>query len=258
MSVVDAETHIKNVDAFARVLSSATAGDQICQWLVTNWLSPYQAIGAVLLSVRNSADLEIVGAFGFPEEAVASFQRRKIWERWPLTDAARDGQLVHLAGHKQILKNYPAMNGYVEGSPETSIVAQPVLAREMPIGVLGVVFDGLIDKTRLAATKLDLIASFLSVRLSGQNFVRNGQQENFSTNGNNGAEMLGKPLTERQRLILQLICEGKTNPLIAYTLGYSESTVRQESMKIYRKLGVANRTAAAELIKSRGLEPFTK
>ena len=259
MSVVDAETHIKNVDAFARVLSSATAGDQICQWLVTNWLSPYQPLGANLFVIRHSGDLEMVGVFGFPDDLYGDFRKRKIWEGWPITDAARDGKQVAVNGHDEIHANYPNLAAYLQKEPLiTSIVAQPVLINELPVGVFSVVSSKVLTKRDIAAMNLGLLASIVALRLSDVGFGSNGLVIAPNANGQEAKDMLGKPLTERQRLILQLICEGKTNPLIAYTLGYSESTVRQESMKIYRKLGVANRTAAAELIKSRGLESLTK
>ena len=48
-------------------------------------------------------------------------------------------------------------------------------------------------------------------------------------------------LTERQELILELMQEGKTNGAIATRMGYSESLIRQETIVIYRKLGIAGR-----------------
>ena len=50
-----------------------------------------------------------------------------------------------------------------------------------------------------------------------------------------------KSLTSRQESILKMINEGKTNALIASQLGYSESLIRQETIIIYRKLGVEGR-----------------
>jgi DNA-binding NarL/FixJ family response regulator len=40
---------------------------------------------------------------------------------------------------------------------------------------------------------------------------------------------------------LELIQEGKTNRTIALSMGYSESLIRQETMVIYRKLGIEGR-----------------
>ncbi|NDI24790.1 MAG: hypothetical protein EBY87_04585, partial [Actinobacteria bacterium] len=44
-----------------------------------------------------------------------------------------------------------------------------------------------------------------------------------------------------QFLILELIKENLTNADIATNLGYSESTIRQETIVIYRKLGINGR-----------------
>lgn len=54
-------------------------------------------------------------------------------------------------------------------------------------------------------------------------------------------ELVGSKLTERQDLILTLIQQGLTNVIIAQRLGYSESLIRQETITIYKKLGVNGR-----------------
>lgn len=56
---------------------------------------------------------------------------------------------------------------------------------------------------------------------------------------------MSSDLSERQLEILRLMSAGKTNAAIARELGYSESTVRQETMVIYRALGVDGREGAA-------------
>ncbi len=48
-------------------------------------------------------------------------------------------------------------------------------------------------------------------------------------------------LSIRESRILELIRERKTNPEIAKEMGYSESLIRQETVSIYRKLGVSGR-----------------
>lgn len=56
---------------------------------------------------------------------------------------------------------------------------------------------------------------------------------------------MSSELSARQLEILRLMSAGKTNAAIARELGYSESTVRQETMVIYRALGVDGREGAA-------------
>ncbi len=59
-------------------------------------------------------------------------------------------------------------------------------------------------------------------------------------------------LTEREKEILRLVCEGLTNAEIAANLHVSRETVKSELKRIFRKIGVANRTQAAVLLVRQG------
>lgn len=61
------------------------------------------------------------------------------------------------------------------------------------------------------------------------------------SHGANKPNIKGHALTERQEEIVELIKSGRTNMSIAALLGFSESLIRQETMAIYRKLGVTGR-----------------
>ncbi|MBN8580635.1 MAG: response regulator transcription factor [Anaerolineae bacterium] len=54
-----------------------------------------------------------------------------------------------------------------------------------------------------------------------------------------------KQLTNREKEILQLLASGVYNSEIAQKLNISISTVQNHAHKIYKKLGVRNRTEAA-------------
>ncbi len=56
-------------------------------------------------------------------------------------------------------------------------------------------------------------------------------------------------LSNRQKVILEMLSKGATNSEIATEIGYSESLVRQETIEIYRILGVSGRK---ELISAAG------
>ena len=60
-------------------------------------------------------------------------------------------------------------------------------------------------------------------------------------------------LTARQMTILGHIDAGLVNTEIAQLLMLSESTIRQETVRIYRALGVGNRKEAAKKAKALGL-----
>ncbi|NIA69144.1 alpha/beta fold hydrolase [Pelagibius litoralis] len=53
-----------------------------------------------------------------------------------------------------------------------------------------------------------------------------------------------KGLSPRERQILALICEAKSNPEIAGVLGLSERTVRNHASNLFKKLGVKSRAEA--------------
>lgn len=63
-------------------------------------------------------------------------------------------------------------------------------------------------------------------------------------------ELRDTALTQRQERILELINSDNTNATIATQLGYSESLIRQETIIIYRKLGVDGRRELKRAIAS--------
>ncbi|MFP6627162.1 MAG: response regulator transcription factor [Deltaproteobacteria bacterium] len=59
-------------------------------------------------------------------------------------------------------------------------------------------------------------------------------------------------LTEREKEVLRLVCDGLTNAEIATCLHVSRETVKSELKRIFRKIGVGNRTQAAVLLVKQG------
>jgi DNA-binding NarL/FixJ family response regulator len=60
-------------------------------------------------------------------------------------------------------------------------------------------------------------------------------------------------LTARESEVLQLVAGGNSNKQIAVALGIGESTVKTHLLKVFEKLGVADRTRAVTLAMERGL-----
>jgi DNA-binding CsgD family transcriptional regulator len=65
-------------------------------------------------------------------------------------------------------------------------------------------------------------------------------------------------LTARQQFILEAMSQGLTNGQIARTISFSESTVRVESMAIYRHFGVHSRHEAVVAARLRGDLPESR
>jgi len=61
------------------------------------------------------------------------------------------------------------------------------------------------------------------------------------------------PFSARQLQILQGFVEGKTNHELAEDLGFSVSTIRHETMEIYRSLGASDRKEAAKIAQDKSI-----
>jgi DNA-binding CsgD family transcriptional regulator len=68
-----------------------------------------------------------------------------------------------------------------------------------------------------------------------------------STGGGVADDALVDGLTAREKLALQLLCEGRSNAQIAWQLGIAEKTARNHVSNLYRKLGVRSRAEAIVL-----------
>jgi DNA-binding NarL/FixJ family response regulator len=60
-------------------------------------------------------------------------------------------------------------------------------------------------------------------------------------------------LSDRQMVIAKMIAQGMTNRAIARELGFSEATIRYETIKLYERLRVKNRSHAAARIHQLGI-----
>jgi DNA-binding NarL/FixJ family response regulator len=62
-------------------------------------------------------------------------------------------------------------------------------------------------------------------------------------------------ITERERQVLQLLADGRSNKEIAAQLGLSPNTVKTHVARLFEKLRVARRTEAIVLARELGLVP---
>ena len=87
----------------------------------------------------------------------------------------------------------------------------------------------------------------------GQTGLSDGGAPSYSAASPDGARAKLDLLTKRQRDVLSLIGEGKSNRDIASTLSISEGTVKVHVGAILKTLDVSNRTQAALLAIDLGL-----
>jgi DNA-binding CsgD family transcriptional regulator len=118
---------------------------------------------------------------------------------------------------------------------------------------------GVIQETAVQRYGTDLIAAIESVFADSTSWFARTVIEKLRTmsparpgpRGNGSAQL--SSLSDRERDVLGLICEGRSDVEMADLLGLSENTVRNHIASLYRKIGVNRRPAAVIWARERGI-----
>lgn len=129
-----------------------------------------------------------------------------------------------------------------------SVLVVPFIANGVPIGLIALVIDAANFEVDIPVQLSDLISKLGAFYLDTLDFGN-------ITNDRTLAAVNPEDLTTRQLSVLSHIETGLVNLEIAKILMLSESTIRQETVKIYRALGVGNRQEAVRKAKTLGLLP---
>jgi DNA-binding CsgD family transcriptional regulator len=182
------------------------------------------ALGAELFVINADASLTSLAAFG--RSLYVSEQRLSLWDQNPISEAARTGLPTN--GTELI----------DETGLEVYFYCYPFSSSAHTIGVMVMIKSSPYEVT-LGKQDQRTASMFGGLWLERLGTV---SQKTLAT------ESLGEleELSSRQQIVLEMIAQGSTNAKIADALGLSESTIRQETVKIYRKLAVPNRTEATK------------
>jgi len=131
-----------------------------------------------------------------------------------------------MANAEDWYRDYPELKEYkVEDETKTFIV-WPIKIKKSPMTILGMTLRSQVTQTPSEITFLTTVGGLVALHLSSEN-------ESAQNNMQSNEEKAFNLLTRRQREILDLMADGNTNAEIGLQLAYSESTIRQETMKIY-------------------------
>jgi DNA-binding NarL/FixJ family response regulator len=169
-------------------------------------------------------------------------------------DAQDDIGLVLLGAATAEHLDLRQLEALCEALPETPTVVvaesgHPQRARQ----ILGAGARGFLP----TSLSLKVLLGALDLVLAGGVYVPSSLIDGAAPRGE-GADHPGEPwseLTRRQRDVLALISQGKSNKLIADALSMSESTVKAHVKQIIKRLHVSNRTQAALIATGRGSFP---
>lgn len=234
-------------------LAERPSMDQLAQYLVLQTFRPHSPRGALIYVFFSDGTVQSAGSFGLPKDVVRALHSLSLWDRAPAVDAIRDGSPVLLNGVDAIEATYPWLEQ--QQALLTPTVAWPLSVGNQRVGSLQMHFANRFDENRLSEAFSD-ISPILGLYLGIRNSASDDSQDvhdGYRRGGTHRSSSVPESLTPRQLQILELLAAGMTNPQIASRIGFSDSTVRQETMAIYRFLGADGRRDAVHIAGMRGL-----
>jgi DNA-binding CsgD family transcriptional regulator len=240
-------------------LNDSRAADDFCRALVHSVFKDGNAMGACIGEMTNQATLKIVGKYGYDVSMENKDDSISIWEIGAVTDAIRNGEPLLIQDRKEHEERYSKT--LIAGIPGEGFLAIPLMNGIEPEGGLAIVFrDPLPDMIRdpELLKLLELVGSVAIKSLWTQAPRKVAQQAPAGATPTTNEISDPQYLTHRQKRVLELICEGSTNHQIGRALNLSESSIKQETVKIFRKLGVPNRNEAGRLARELGIVEVRK
>lgn len=232
-------------------LANKPSLDEVAQFLVLDAFRENQPRTSLISVFDSSGSVSAAGSFGLAADVVRALRRLSLWDRSPSVDAIRDGAPVVFPDKDTLVSHYPWLVNH-EGLLHPTMV-WPLAVGTQRIGSLQMQFAESVSPPAVESVftaVAPVLGLYLSLRstASSANDVEERRIRVSADDRETEAE-----LTSRQLRILHLLAEGMTNPQIAARIGFSDSTVRQETMAIYRFLGADGRRDAVHIAGLRGL-----
>jgi DNA-binding CsgD family transcriptional regulator len=212
----------------------------ICQYLVTVSLKDYGFYCSVFAEIQKNGQVRVTSHFGADPKDVEAWQDMSLEIKTPVNDCLRENRIVWINTLPNYSQEYELLNSLPTDDRLKTLVAFPIRGASHLLGAISI----LSSKNMELDTEMELLIKSLCylVALRMEINSRLKTKSNNSQNGdspfNNGN--LSK-LTLRQKKILEMLIAKKTNQEIADELIYSVSTIKQETIAIYEKLGLRGR-----------------
>jgi DNA-binding CsgD family transcriptional regulator len=218
------------------------SGEEIARHLVLKSFAELSPTALYIAELSDDGYVTPVAAFGFDRVALANWGKFPLAMQIPITEAVRNDRCILIDSAEELLRRYPIVGEMEDVSYDwASVLALPML----PFGVAFAVLGNTPTWDEELEHYLRLVGSVVALHLIR---AKNSKEIPEFHRGRT-SKPNGKDLSNRQKVILEMLSKGATNAEMALEIGYSESLIRQETIEIYRILGVSGRK---ELITSAG------
>ncbi len=222
--------------------------EEILSHMVLVVLAPLNAEGIFICQLNSENQVERVEAWGVPLESFrAQGNFFNLHDRYPSTDTLRYRRTTWVNTLPDWGADYPLLKDFPYTTGAKSFACFPIERAGTPVATLGVYSrDNILPNAEIEAF-LKAVGSVFSMYMFRQDSRTVGAMKVRGKQISSKVESADNELSERQQVILRLITEDRTNLVIGELLGYSESTIRQETIKIYAKLGCTGRKEATQI-----------
>ena len=226
-----AELQIKALSQALDAVLASNGPTDLCRQIVHAGFAEGLVRGCALFFLDNKSVIKPIANYG---QSLQLSSELSAWDDSTLSEAVRE-------------KGVRVGRSDLDDHPY-SILAIPFVANSVPRGLVALVIDDPGFAIEFPEELSVLISKLGAFYLDTLDFGN-------ATNGNTLAAIGPEDLSTRQLNILTHIESGLVNLEIAKILMLSESTIRQETVRIYRALGVGNRQEAVKKAKALGLLP---
>ena len=214
---------MSEIRTFIEWLSYHPTPDEIARALVLEHFAAFGACSARIGLLNSDDSLTFAGEYGFEDGKKGLTFPSSEWRSWghDAADIALGRNQENWSGDKKLLMFQLRHRGAIQGHLVVRFT-QPVK-----------------DLARVEEAVLEFavpISLYLSLTHEGLRTTHISPREESGSG----------QLTARQLSILAGMVEGKTNHELATELGFSVSTIRHETMRIYQALNVSDRKEAAK------------
>jgi DNA-binding CsgD family transcriptional regulator len=240
-----AEGRRETRDLVARLVTTVASlpdDDRLLRSVVLDLPTRHRASAALLARTRSDGALVVVSRFGRIDAAGGA----------AVIPASEDSPAVRALGQPEpfVLETARAVAAVFPSLADPPpLAAVRVVHQGAPVAALVVAFDDDLDVDAVS-DHLAVVRDLLSLHAA------RAWSEPLPVPLPRHLHGLPAPeqeLTPRQITVLRLMSAGLPNRVIADRIGFSESTVRHETMAIYKVFGVGDRRTAALLARTGGL-----
>lgn len=199
--------------------------EKVARALVLDYFAAYQATQSAICHLNRNDGLTCLAAFGGNESLLGKSLSGNEWRK------------MHEANR---LADQPASKKSVTWSDMNQLAVINLYAQNLLIGYISIRFSKPVEDTVAIDAEIEIISATISlyIALRYLDALEDGASARINHNGHS-------ELSPRQLEVLTGITLKKTNNMIAKELGYSVSTIRHETMRIFEALGVSDRLEAA-------------